>query len=328
MEESLGTLGPRRLVSGGAWFLALMILSGVFWLLLGVQISRAYGPAGYGLFSMAQSVFDFVWAFIFGGLFEGLIHFGCGYLTQKDSNVAQFFSKYVRYLTIMSIIVFYILILLFFQMPNAIMRTFALSLAFAFLFSGTKDALASILGSQHKSKQLSIINSIGFYVVSILGIVVILMKLPFDLLPVLIIFGPLSQLLFCMYFLRPYLKDLILFNVNFFTNKQLKHAIIDDLHRFKHLFLFGFSISVGKISFMVMKSLDIPLLNLFFDLSNVGIYSVADSISSVLFSMTAFSLPILSSISEAWTTKDNSLIEKYSKISVKYPLILGISDIR
>jgi stage V sporulation protein B len=75
---------------------------------------------------------------------------------------------------------------------------------------------------------------------------------------------------------------------------------------------------------MVMKSLDIPILNLFFDYANVGVYSVADTVSSVLFSMTAFSLPIISSMSEAWTKKDGILIEKYVKISVKYPLILGL----
>jgi len=75
---------------------------------------------------------------------------------------------------------------------------------------------------------------------------------------------------------------------------------------------------------MIMKSLDIPLLNLFFDYANVGVYSVADTVSSVLFMMTAFSLPILSSVSEAWTKKDDNLIEKYVKISVKYPLILGL----
>jgi O-antigen/teichoic acid export membrane protein len=39
--------------------------------------------------------------------------------------------------------------------------------------------------------------------------------------------------------------------------------------------------------------------------------------------MTAFSLPIISSMSEAWTQKDSSLMEKYVKISVKYPLLLG-----
>jgi len=56
----------------------------------------------------------------------------------------------------------------------------------------------------------------------------------------------------------------------------------------------------------------------------LGIYSVADTVSSVLFSMTAFSLPIISSMSEAWTKKDGVLMEKYVKISVKYPLMLGV----
>jgi len=325
MEESPSVSGPRRLISGGAWFLALMLLSGAFWLILGIRITHEYGPSGYGLFNAAQSVFDFMWAFIFGGIFEGIIHFGSGYLTKKDSNIPTFFSKYLRYLTVMSFVVFFSLVLLSFQMSDARSRTIALSLAFAFLFSGTKDALASILGSLHKNKRLSIINSIGFYVVSILGIIVmLLLNLPIDLLPVLIVFGPLSQLLLCMYFTRTYLKDLVLFNIDFFKTKKLKNAILEDLKQFKHIFIFGFSVSIGKISFIVMKSLDIPILTLFFDFTNVGIYSVADTISSVLFSMTAFSIPIISSISEAWTKKDDALIEKYTKISVKYPLILGI----
>ena len=324
MEEVLDNSGPGRLVSGGVWFLGLMILSGVFWLLLGIQISRAYGPSGYGLFSMAQSVFDFMWAFIFGGIFEGLIHFGSGYLTKKDSNLSKFFSDYVRYLTVMSLVIFVFLTVLSFQTSEGILRTILLSIAFAFLFSGTKDSLASIVGSLHKSKQLSIINSSGFYVVSILGMIFIMLNLPSHLLPVLIVFAPICQLLFCMYFLRAYLKDLVLFNVRFFTEKKIKGSLLQDLKHFKHILIFGFSVSVGKISFMVMKSLDIPILNLFFDFTNVGIYSVADSVSSVLFSMTAFSLPIIASMSEAWTKKDDALIEKYAKISVKYPLILGI----
>jgi len=127
-----------------------------------------------------------------------------------------------------------------------------------------------------------------------------------------------------VYFLRTYLKDLFLFNVDFFTNKKIKDALLEDLKQFRHILIFGFSISVGKISFMIMKNLDLPILNLFFDYANVGVYSVADTVSSVLFSMTAFSLPIISSISEAWTKKDDALIEKYVKISVKYPLILGL----
>ncbi len=324
MEKDLSNVGPRRLVSGGAWFLGLMILSGIFWLLLGVQVSRAYGPSGFGLFSMAYSVFDFLWALIFGGLFEGLIHFGAGYLTKKDANLSRFFSKYVRYLTVMSVIMFIFLTILSFQTSDIIFRTILLSLAFAFLFSGTKDSLASIIGSLHNNKQLSIIQSSGFYAVSIIGMIFVLFNLPSNLLPFLIVLAPVCQLLLCVYFLRPYLKDLFLFNVDFFKNKKIKDVLSEDLKQFRHIFIFGFSISVGKISFMIMKSLDIPILNLFFDYANVGVYSVADTVSSVLFSMTAFSLPIISSISEAWTKKDDVLIEKYVKISVKYPLILGL----
>jgi stage V sporulation protein B len=324
MEDDVCNSKPKRLVLGGFWFLGLMILSGVFWLILGIQIYRAYGSAGFGIFNLTYSIFDFMWALIFGGLFEGLIHFGASYLTKKDSVLSKYFSNYVRYLTVISIVMFIILIAASIIATDTIMRIVLISLAIAFLFSGTKDALSSIIGSLHNSKQLSIIQSSGFYAVSILGIILIIFNLPHDLLPILVIIAPICQLLLCAYFLRPYLKDMFLLNLDYLSNKKIKHSLVADLKQFKQIFFFGFSVSVGKISFMIMKSLDIPILNLFFDFSNVGVYSVADTVSSVLFSMTAFSLPIISSFSEAWSKKENELIEKYVKISVKYPLLLGL----
>ncbi|MFA5363901.1 MAG: polysaccharide biosynthesis C-terminal domain-containing protein [Candidatus Bathyarchaeia archaeon] len=324
MEQESGKSGPRRLVSGGAWFLGLMTLSGFFWLLLGIQMSRVYGPEGYGVFSTTASVFDFMWAFIFGGIFEGLIHFGASYLTKKDADIPSFFSKYLRYLTIMSIIVFVGLSAVAFQTTSNTTRILLFSLACAFLFSGTKDALAAILGSLHKNRQLSTVNSIGFYVITVIGLAFMVMKMPYDLLPLLITFGPISQAVLCVYFSKPYIKDLVKNNIDFFRTRKLKHALMEDFRDYKHILLFGFSVSIGKISFMVMKSLDIPILTLFFDYSNVGIYSVADTASSVLFSMTAFALPIISSISEAWTKNDCEEIENCVKIAVKFPLILGL----
>ena len=325
MTEQLDNTGARkRLLSGGAWFLGLMGLSGFFWLLLSIVITNAYGPDGFGLFNIAQSVFDFMWAFIFGGLFEGIIHFGTGYLTKKDSSLSSYFSKYVRYLTLMSLIIFSFLMIFSLLTVNPIFQIMLISIAFAFLFSGTKDAISSVIGSLHRNKQLSIINSSGFYVVTVLGITFIILNLPLNWLPLLIIIAPVCQLLLSMYFLREHLKDLFLSSISFFKTRNLKQALIDDFKEFKHVLFFGFSISVGKISFMVMKSLDIPVLILFFNVTNVGVYSVADTASSVLFSMTAFSLPIISSISEAWAKQDNKLMEDYARISVKYPLIIGI----
>jgi stage V sporulation protein B len=324
MEKDLNTSGPGRLVSGGFWFLGLMLLSGVFWLLLGIQVTRSLGPSGFGLFNMTYSIFDFMWALCFGGLFEGLIHFGACQLAQKNSNIPVYFSNYVRYLTGLSLVIFVIMTALSFIATDIIIRIVILSLAFGFLVSGTKDSLSSIIGSLHNSKQLSIIQSSGFYAVSILGIALLVFGLPFELLPVLVVVAPICQLIVCLYFLKPYLKDLLLLNVYYFISKKIKEELKEDWKQFKHILIFGLSISVGKISFMIMKSLDIPILNLFFDFSNVGIYSVADTVSSVLFSMTAFSLPIISNISEAWSQKDENLIEKYVKISVKYPLLLGL----
>jgi stage V sporulation protein B len=106
--------------------------------------------------------------------------------------------------------------------------------------------------------------------------------------------------------------------------KHKRYFIFEDINTFKHLFTFGLFISVGQISFNVMKSLDIAVLKLFFDYEQVGIYSVADGASTLLFIMTAFSIPILSSISEAWKQKDDKLMGKYVKISVKYPLLIGV----
>jgi len=324
MEADHRKSGARRLISGGAWFLVLMILSGIFWLLLGIQISRVYGPSGFGLFNMAYSVYDFMWALIFGGLFEGLIHFGTCHLTENNTDIARYFSNFVRYLTAMSLLIFVALMFLAFQVSDPVFQIILMSLAFAFLFSGTKDALSSILGSQHKSKQLSMIQSGGFYAVSIIGTAFVVLHLPMELLPVLTVFAPIFQLALCIHFLRPYIKDILLFNVEYFTKRKLKDSLIEDIKQFKHILIFGFSISIGKISFMVMKNLDIPILNLFFDYANVGVYSVADTVSSVLFSMTAFSLPIISSMSEAWSMKDKSLIERYVDIAVKYPMMIGL----
>jgi O-antigen/teichoic acid export membrane protein len=106
--------------------------------------------------------------------------------------------------------------------------------------------------------------------------------------------------------------------------KNKRYFVSEDIQNFKYLIFFGLFVSIGKISFNVMKSLDIMVLNLFFDYENVGIYSVADTASSLLFYMTAFSIPIISSISEAWKKKDDELMEAYVKISVKYPLLIGV----
>ncbi|MCW4034171.1 MAG: oligosaccharide flippase family protein, partial [Candidatus Bathyarchaeota archaeon] len=324
MAEECGKSGPGRLVSGGAWFLGLMTLSGVFWLVLGIQINNVYGPEGFGLFNTASSVFDFMWAFIFGGLFEGLIHFGAAHLSKEGNNVAKFFSKYVRYLTLMSVAVFLCLTGLAIQAPSSMLRVLFLSLAFAFLVSGTKDALAAILGSLHQNRQLSIVNSIGFYAMTIIGLILIALNMPSDLLPVIITFGPITQALLCVYFSRTWVKDLIANNIEYFSTRKLKDALAEDWKDYKQILVFGFSVSIGKISFLVMKSLDIPIMKLYFDFADIGVYSVADTASSVLFSMTAFSLPIISSVSHAWTKQNWDEIEKCVKIAVKLPLILGL----
>ena len=301
-----------------------MVLSGFFWLLWGVQVSRRYGPTGYGLFSMAQASYDFIWAFIFGGIFEGLIKFGTEHLLEDDSNPAYFFSNYVRYLTGISLVVFVILAAVSFLISDTILRILTLSIAFSFLFSGVKDSLASIVGSLKRNRDLSIINSSRAYIVFIAGFIFILLGLPFYSLPTLLLMATIGQTVISLYFTRPYLKDLYLSIRKIFRMKNKRYFLSEDLRNFKYIIFFGLFVSIGKISFSVMKSLDIMVLNLFFDYEKVGIYSVADTASSLLFYMTAFSIPIISAISEAWKQKDDSLMEEYVKISVKYPLLFGV----
>jgi O-antigen/teichoic acid export membrane protein len=324
MKEKASQSGSQQLVSGGLWSIGFMVLSGFFWLAWGVQVSRRYGPAGFGLFSMAQSAYNFIWAFVFGGIFEGLIKFGTEHLLEDDSNPAYFFSNYVRYLTGISLVVFVILTAASFLISDNILKILTLSIAFSFLFSGAKDSLASIVGSLKRNRQLSIINSSRAYIVFIVGFIFILFGFPLYTLPTLLLVATIGQLIISLFFCRPYLKDLYISILKIFRIKNKRYFIAEDIKNFKYLIFFGLFISIGKISFNVMKSLDIMVLNLFFDYENVGIYSVADTASSLLFYMTAFSIPIISSISEAWKLKDDELMEEYVKISVKYPLLIGV----
>lgn len=324
MAEDIEQSGPGGLVSGGVWSIGFTVLSLFFWLLWSLQVSRTYGPAGYGLFNTAMSIYNFIWAFVFGGIFDGLIKFGTEHLTENDPNPSYYFSSYIRYLTGMSFIVFFIFATASFLVSNTILRILILSITFSFLFSGTKDSLASVVCSLKKNKQFSIIDSSKAYIVFILGIMFIFFGLPFYTLPTLLLFATIGQLLLCLYFCRPFLKDLFLSNINIFRMKNKRFFISEDIKNFKYILIFGLFVSIGKISFNVMKSLDIVVLKLFFDYEKVGIYSVADTASTILFIMTAFSIPIISSISEAWKKKDDKLLKEYVKISVKYPLLIGV----
>lgn len=324
MDDVFDRSGPERLVAGGMWFFALMVLSGFFWLLCGVMVSRTYGPIGYGVFSTAQSLFNFIWAFVFGGLFEGLIRHGSGDLKERTSNLSYYFSTYLRYLMGMSCIVFISLFILSSQISSLTLRITVLSIAFSFLLSGMKDTLASLIGSLQRSDQLSIVNSSRSIIILVFVTVFITFRLPFVMLPVLILSATAGQLALSLYFLRPHLKSLFSFSIDYLLTGNKKFFLFEDIKQFSHIFAFGFFISIGKISFNVMKSLDIVILKMFFDYADVGIYSVADTASSILFYMTSFSLPVISAISEAHTRKDRELMEDYAKVAVKYPLLIGV----
>lgn len=321
--------GPERLVSGGIWFLLLMVLSGVFWLLWSVVVSRVYGPEGYGIFNTAQSLYNFAWAFVFGGLFEGLIKYGSEHVAKGGWKLGSYFSSALKYLTGIGVVIFLLLTFLAFHITDTITSIMVLAIAVSFLFSGTKDALASIIGSFQKSDHLSIVNSSRAIIVLLTGLILIAFGFPSYILPVLIVVGTLWQLLLSAYLLRSRLRRLVPFNISsLFSSSRLfsgnRIGFIEDLRQFTKIFVFGLFVSLGIVSFNIMKSLDIVVLKMFFDYADVGIYSIADAVSSILFYMTSFSLPIIPAIAEAHVKRDKRLLEDYVEIAVKYPLLIGV----
>lgn len=323
MEDVFEHSGPARLVAGGVWFLTLMVLGGLFWWLLSVIVSRTYGPVGYGIFSTAQALHNFAWVFVFGGLFQGLIKYGSEYVTKNEWHLKKYFSAALRFLTIIGIIMFIVISIIGLSLSDPIMRIMVLSIALSFLFTGTKDALASIIGSFQKSDHLSIVTSTRSMALFVAGLVFMLFNIPSYMLPVLLIIGTLWQLTLCIYFLRSRLRDIIPFKTSGLLDSS-KQENLEIIKRFWSIAIFGFFISLGMISFSVMKSLDIIVLNMFFSYGDVGIYSVADTSSSILFFMTSFSLPVIPAIAEAYVKKNKELLVDYVKISIKYPLIIGI----
>jgi O-antigen/teichoic acid export membrane protein len=320
--------GPTRLVSGGIWFLALMILSGFFWWAFSILISRFYGPVGYGIANTASSLYNFAWVFIFGGLFQGLIKYGSEYVVKSGWKLDSYFSMALKYLTAIGVIMFILLAMLASRITDPIMKIITLTIAASFLFSGTKDALTAMIGSFQKSDHLSIINSSRSIIIFVVSVAFVLLGVSSTMLPTLIIWGTVWQLALSIYFLRTDLIKMLPFNINvLFRGRTLAGKKMERLENFKQfasIFVFGFFISLGMISFNVMKSLDIIVLKMFFDYGDVGIYSVADAASSILFYMTSFSLPVIPAIAEAYARKDKTLLHDYVKIAVKYPLIIGV----
>ncbi len=323
MKDVFDQSGPERLVAGGVWFLTLMVLCGIFGWVWSVIVSRTYGPVGYGIFNTAQSLYTFAWAFIFGGLFGGLIKYGSEYVVKRGWELGSYFSTALKYLTAIGVIVFLILVVLAFHIPDPIMKITVLSIGVSFLFSGTKDALASVLGSFQKSNYLSIIDSSKIIIILVVGVMLISFGFPSYTLPVLLVVGTVWQLAISAYFLRSRLGKLFPFSIGeLFRSKRV--GMSKDFRQFAKIFGFGFFVSLAMISFNVMKSLDIVVIKMFFDYADVGVYSVADTTSSILFYMTSFSLPIIPAIAEAYAKRDKQLLGKYVKIAIKYPLLIGI----
>ncbi len=324
MSEVFRRSGPERLVSGGVWFLTLMVLSGFFWMAWSVVVSRVYGPFGYGVFNTSYSLYSFAWAFIFGGLFEGLIKYGSEYLVSDRWSLSSLFSTSLRYLTGIGIVIFLLLFALSFNISNPSWRVTVLSIAFSFLFSGTKDALSSIIGALHQNDQLSIINASRSVVVLLSGGVFVALSFPPVLLPALLVIATVWQLMLSVYFLRSRLNKILSFDLKSLIFGNRGFGMEGEFMEFTHVFVFGFFVSLGITAFNIMKSLDIVVVKFFFDYTKVGVYSVADTVSSILFYMTSFSLPVISSISDAYAKRDEKLMGENVGIAVKYPLLIGV----
>ena len=329
MSDVFDRPGPERLVAGGMWFLILMMMSGIFWWGNSIVLSRFYGPEGYGIFNIATSMHNFAWVIVFGGLFEGLMKYGSEYVTKRGWRLGSYFSTTINYLTTIGIVMFILLAVLALSLSDPIMRIITLTIAVSFLFSGTKDALASIIGAFQQSDYLSIINSSRAIVVFFVSVAFIMLGVPSYLLPILIVWATVWQLGLCMYFLRDRLVKLLPLNIGALfgadknrTTQKLRR--LDNFRQFVKIFIFGSFISLGLISFSVMKSLDIIVLKIFFDYADVGVYSIADTASSILFYMTSFSWPIIPAIAEAYSTKNRELLKDYVRIAVKYPVLIGM----
>ena len=319
--------GPERLVSGGAWFLILMILSGVFWLAGGIIISRHYGPEGFGIYNTALSLHNFAWVVVFGGMFEGLIKYGSEYAAKSGWKLTNFFSTALKYLTAIGIILFIVISIAASNAKDPINRIIMYTIAFSFLFSGTKDALAAIIGSFQKSDHLSMLNSSRSIVVLLASVAFILFGMPAEALPFIIVGATLWQLMLSIFFLRSRITRYLPFNIGaIFRDRHVVKKVkrFDNFKQFGRIFVFGSFISLGMVSFNIMKSLDIVVLKLFMDYADVGIYSIADASSSILFYMTSFTIPLIPAISEAFAKRDKRLMQDYIKIAVKYPILIGV----
>ena len=319
--------GPERLVSGGMWFLILMILSGIFWWVLSIVVSRAYGPEGYGIFNTAFSLHNFAWVIVFGGLFEGLIKYGSEYATKSGWKLTGFFATTFKYLTVIGVLMFLFIGIVASNTVDEITRIILYTIAFSFLFSGTKDALATILGSFQRSDHLSMINSIRSVAVLSGTLLFVLLSVDALYLPLLIVVATISQLALCIYFLRTRIIHYLPFDIGtVFGNRHARKKTrrLENFKQFGKIFVFGSFVSLGMISFNIMKSLDIVVIKMFLDYTQVGIYSIADTASSILFYMTSFTLPLIPAISEAYAKRDKGLMEDYIKIAIKYPILIGV----
>lgn len=322
MEDVFEDRGTTRLVAGSIWFLVFMTLGGALGVVWTILLSRFYGPAGYGIFNTAFSFHTFAWIAVFGGLYQGLIKYGSEYAARGKGKLQTYFASAIKYTSLLGIGVCILLLLVARYLPETVgdstTRIIIIAVAFSLLFSGAKDGIAAIIGSVQKNDYLSIINSSKLTIIFFAGLAFIVTGMRMNFSPLVIALASAGQLVVSIHFLKIYIKSSFWFRLG----KILRHKTSFKL--FKEAYVFGLFISVGIIAFNVMKSLDIIVLKLFLDYTDVGIYSVADLYSSILFYMTSFALPLIPAISEANARGEKRLLAEYVKTALKYSLMIGL----
>jgi len=236
-----------------------------------------------------------------------------------DTNMLQAcFASSIKYMSLIGVGVCASSILTAFFLTDLVSRIIVVAIGLSFLFSGLKDSIAGMLGAAQKTDYLSVLNMSSQPIIFFASLIFVLTGVQSNLIPSIVAVASAGQLLIGAFLLKKYGES----PFNFSFSDILKHKT--SFATFKKICLFGFFISISMIAFNVMKSLDIIILKLFLDYYEVGIYSVADFYSSILFYMTALAAPLLPAISEADAKKEKRLLEDYVRTALRYSNMIGL----
>lgn len=318
MDDVFEQTGSTRLVAGSIWFLVLMLFGGFFGWLWSVLLSRSHGPEGYGIFNLAFSLHTFAWVVFFSGLYQGLMKYGSEFVAKERSKLRLYLATSITYMSFLGMGACALLLSIIFFLADPVTILIVISVALSLLSSSVKDGITAIIGAAQRNNYLSVITSSKLALIFFVGLGFILLGFEKIFSPIVIVLACFGQLLVGVYFLKKYLRSSFWFELVEVAKQKTSFRL------FKEIYKFGFVISLGIIAFNVMKSLDVIALKLFFDYADVGIYSVADFYSSILFYMTSFAFPLIPAISEASVNKKQELVGEYMQIALRYSILIGL----